>query len=122
MRDIQSTNTWSGIGVVVTGASAGLGAALSRALARRGAKVVMVARNHRPLADVAGQIRAAGGEAHIIAADLGDKDAIHRITGAAAALVGDVHALFNNASTLGVVPLRNLIDTDCESLEEALAV
>lgn len=113
---------WEGVGVIVTGASRGLGAALSRALATRGAKVVMVARELGPLEALAATIRAAGGEAHALAADMGDKHAIHRVAGAAAALVGDIGALFNNASTLGVVPLRTLVDTDCEALEEALAV
>jgi NAD(P)-dependent dehydrogenase (short-subunit alcohol dehydrogenase family) len=36
--------------------------------------------------------------------------------------VGTVDLLVNNASTLGPVPLRLLLDTDCEDLERALAV
>jgi NAD(P)-dependent dehydrogenase (short-subunit alcohol dehydrogenase family) len=111
-----------GKGVLVTGAGRGLGAALSRALARRGAKVVLVARNAESIEAVARSIRHEGGEAHAIAADVGDKRAIHKIAGAAAALVGDIDVLVHNASTLGPVPLRPLLDTDCEDLEEALAV
>src|SRR4029434_5905472 len=42
--------------------------------------------------------------------------------GQAAALVGPIDVLVNNASTLGPVPLRLLLDTDCEDLERALAV
>ena len=110
------------VGVLVTGASRGLGAALAKELARRGAHVVAVARGEEALAKVVEEIRVSGGIAHAIAADIGDKRAIHAITGAAAALVGSVELLVNNASTLGAVPLRSLLDTDCESLEEALAV
>ena len=42
--------------------------------------------------------------------------------GQAAALVGPIALLINNASTLGPLPLRLLLDTDCEDLERALAV
>ena len=63
-----------------------------------------------------------GGEAHALAADVGDKETIHRLAGAAAALVGPVDLLVHNASTLGPMPLPLLLDTDCEDLERVLAV
>lgn len=111
-----------GAGTIVTGGSRGLGAALGAELAERGARVVLVARERGPLEQTVARIRAAGGEAHALAEDVGDKDAIHRIAGAAAALVGDIDVLVHNASTLGPVPLRLLLDTDCEDLEHALAI
>jgi len=111
-----------GAGTIVTGGSRGLGAALGAELAARGARVVLVARELEPLQETVARIRAAGGEAHALAEDVGDKTAIHRIAGAAAALVGNIDVLVNNASTLGTVPLRLLLDTDCEDLERALAV
>ncbi len=111
-----------GAGTLVTGGSRGLGAALGAELAARGARVVLVAREPEPLQETVARIRAAGGEAHALAGDVGDKTAIHRIAGAAAALVGNIDVLANNASTLGPVPLRLLLDTDCEDLERALAV
>ena len=111
-----------GTGALVTGASQGLGAALSRELARRGARVVLVARGGDALEGAASRIRREGGEAHAIVADVGDKDSIHRIAGAAAALVGPIDVLVNNASTLGPVPLPYLLDTECEDLERVLAV
>jgi NAD(P)-dependent dehydrogenase (short-subunit alcohol dehydrogenase family) len=67
-------------------------------------------------------IRAQGGEAHSIVADVAEKDAAWAIAGQAAALLGPVDLLINNASTLGPVPLRLLLDTECEELERALAV
>src|SRR5262245_43463604 len=94
---------------LITGASAGLGRALMVELAGRGATVVGVARNQGPLDDVVAQIRGSGGRAHAIAADLGDKTAIHRIAGQAQALAGPIDLLVNNASELGPTPLRLLM-------------
>lgn len=111
-----------GKAAVVTGASRGLGAALARQLAAAGARVVGVARGAAELEQVAAEIRAAGGEAHALACDVGDKHAVYRLAGAAAALVGDVDVVVHNASTLGPTPLRLLLDTECEDLERVLAV
>lgn len=107
-------------GVVVTGASRGLGRALAEALAARGAKVALVARQLGPLEDVVAGIRNRRGIAHAIAADLADKDAIHRIAGQAHGLIGEIGIAIHNASTLGPVPLRVLLDTECEELTEVL--
>jgi NAD(P)-dependent dehydrogenase (short-subunit alcohol dehydrogenase family) len=107
---------------LVTGASRGLGAALAKELARRGAKVVLVAREREPLEEVARAIVAAGGEAHALPADIGDKKAVVPLAGAAAALVGPIDLLVHNASTLGPTPLRLLFDTECEDLEHVLEV
>jgi len=111
-----------GSNALVTGASRGLGAALARRLAEKGARVVAVARGAAELEDVVAGIRAAGGEAHALPADVGDKQAIHPLAGAAAALVGPIDLLVHNASTLGRVPLVPLLDTECEDLERTLAV
>jgi NAD(P)-dependent dehydrogenase (short-subunit alcohol dehydrogenase family) len=111
-----------GVAAMVTGASRGLGAALARGLAREGARVVMVARGRDQLERVAAEIRLAGGEAHALAGDVGDKEHIHRLAGAAAALVGPLDLLVHNASTLGRTPMPPLLDTDCEELERVLAV
>ncbi|HEX8791304.1 MAG TPA: SDR family oxidoreductase [Polyangiaceae bacterium] len=107
---------------LVTGASRGLGEQIARKLAARGARVALVARHEDELARVVDAIRSAGGVAHGIVADVGEKRAPHAIAAAAAALVGDVDLLVHNASTLGHVPLRPLLETDCEALEEALEI
>jgi NAD(P)-dependent dehydrogenase (short-subunit alcohol dehydrogenase family) len=107
---------------LVTGASRGLGAALARSLARRGVRVVLVARGGDELDQVVESIRASGGDAHGIVADVADKEAVYAIAGSAAALVGPIDLLIHNASTLGPVPLPILLDTACEDLEQVLAV
>jgi NAD(P)-dependent dehydrogenase (short-subunit alcohol dehydrogenase family) len=108
-------------GVVITGASRGLGRALAEVLAGKGAKLALVARDPAPLGDVVATIRARGGVAHAIAADIADKHAIHRIAGQAQGLVGEIGIAIHNASTLGPTPLRLLLDTECEDLEAVLA-
>jgi NAD(P)-dependent dehydrogenase (short-subunit alcohol dehydrogenase family) len=105
---------------LITGASRGLGRSLAEELAARGWSVVLVAREAGPLADVVAGIRARGGVAHAVAGDIGDKDAIHRIAGQAQGLVGELDLLVHNASTLGPVPLRLLLDTECEDLAAVL--
>jgi NAD(P)-dependent dehydrogenase (short-subunit alcohol dehydrogenase family) len=109
-------------GVLITGGSRGLGATMAHELAARGARVALVARGAGELEAVAAAIRAAGGTAHAIVADVGDKAAIHPIAGAAAALLGRVDVLVHDASTLGPVPLRLLADTACEDLQRVLEV
>ena len=111
-----------GTAALITGGSQGLGAALGRELARRGARVVLVARHEPALRGVVEDIRATGGEAHALVADVGDKEAIYPLAGAAAALVGPIDLLVHNASTLGPTPLPLLLDTPCEDLERVLAV
>jgi NAD(P)-dependent dehydrogenase (short-subunit alcohol dehydrogenase family) len=105
---------------LVTGASRGLGRALAHELADLGARVVLVARHEGPLADAVASIRRSGGDAHGIVADVADKDAVARIAGEAAALVGPIDLAIHNASTLGPTPLRLLLDTDCEDLAVVL--
>lgn len=107
---------------IVTGASRGLGEALAQRLARECVRVVLVGRQREPLLNVVESIRLAGGIAHALTADLGDKYAIHPLAGAAAELVGPIELLIHNASELGPTPLRSLLDTECEDLERVLAV
>jgi NAD(P)-dependent dehydrogenase (short-subunit alcohol dehydrogenase family) len=111
-----------GTGTLITGGGRGLGAALGRELAGRGARVVLTARHAAELQATVDDIRKAGHEAHALVADLGDKQGIYPLAGAAAALVGPIDLLIHNASSLGPTPLPLLLDTACEDLEAVLAV
>jgi NAD(P)-dependent dehydrogenase (short-subunit alcohol dehydrogenase family) len=110
----------NGKSALITGGSRGLGQALGVALAAEGARIVLVARHPGPLEAAVAQIRAAGAEAYGIAADIADKQATYALAGQAAQLVGPIDVLVQNASTLGPTPLRPLLDTNCEDLEQVL--
>ena len=111
-----------GAAALITGGSRGLGAALGRELARRGARVVLAARGGDELREVVDSIRTAGAEAHGLAADVGDEKEIYPLVGAAAALVGPIDIVVHNASTLGALPLRELMETASADLARVLEV
>jgi NAD(P)-dependent dehydrogenase (short-subunit alcohol dehydrogenase family) len=107
---------------LITGASRGLGLGIAQALAlEHRSRVALVAREPSALERAVASIRAAGGEAIGIVADVADKRAIHTIAGQAAAALGDIDVLVNNASSLGPTPLRSLLDSECEDFEATLA-
>ncbi len=110
------TNVW------ITGGSRGLGAALARRLAARGARLALTARDPVALGEVVAEIRQAGGHAIALPGDVGDRNAILPLAGAVQAALGHIDVLVHAASALGPAPLRLLSDTDCEELERALAV
>src|SRR5439155_2749616 len=94
--------------------------ALAEALAAKGARVALAAREAGPLEDAVATLRARGGIAHGVVGDVADKTAVHRIAGQAQGLVGELGIAIHNASTLGPVPLRLLLDTECEDLTAVL--
>ena len=85
--------------VLVTGGAQRIGAAIVRDLAAHGHAVAIHCNSSRAAADsLAGEGIYAGGTAHVVAADLTDRDAAGRLLAAAAALVGPIGLLVNNAS------------------------
>jgi short-subunit dehydrogenase len=91
--------------VVITGASAGIGAATAQAMAAEGADVVLVARRGERLAEVAAACTQSGARAHTIVADLADLDGVPAVAARIVELVGVPDVLVNNAG----VPMRKKI-------------
>ena len=83
---------------MVTGASRGIGKACALALAGAGAKVALAARQIDKLEEVAGEIRAAGGEALVVSMDLSSHDSIKEAFAQVVKDLGAVNILVNNAA------------------------
>lgn len=82
---------------VVTGASAGVGRAVALALAGEGAAVGLIARGADGLRAVAGEIRAAGGHALPLVADVADEAAVGAAVAGAVATFGGLDIVIANA-------------------------
>jgi NADP-dependent 3-hydroxy acid dehydrogenase YdfG len=88
--------------VLVTGASAGIGAALARELARQGADLVLVARRADRLEALAGAVRALGRRALAVRADVTRDGDLERAVAAARETFGRLDVVVANAG-FGVV-------------------
>lgn len=89
---------------VVTGASSGIGAETALALGREGARVVLLARDPDRLAKVAGEIRAAGGDATVVTADITDAGQVAQVAATIGSDFGRVDYLVNCAGSFQSTP------------------
>jgi len=92
---------FSGKTAIVTGAASGIGAAIARDLAARGATVVLSDVDAEGLAAVAAQIGEAGGTAHTIRTDTAKPDEVEAMVAFAVERTGALHLLVNNAGIGG---------------------
>jgi NAD(P)-dependent dehydrogenase (short-subunit alcohol dehydrogenase family) len=83
--------------IVITGASSGIGLATAYAAAGKGARVVLAARNGAVLQRVAADIRAQGGDALPVTADISRREDVDAIAAAAIAAHGGFDTWVNNA-------------------------
>ena len=95
------TFDFSGKRVVVAGGSRGIGRSIALGFAAAGAGVSICARGVEALATARGEIAKFGGTAHAVRCDLADGAAIARYIGEAAAALGGIDILVNNASGFG---------------------
>ncbi|WP_327409218.1 SDR family oxidoreductase [Streptomyces sp. NBC_01281] len=106
---------------VVTGGSRGIGAAVCRRLAEDGHDVVIGYRSDAAAAEtVAEEVRAAGRRCLTVAVDTSDAGAVDRLFDAAAAELGPVTGLVNNAGISG--PNGRLAGADPAGMRQALEV
>jgi len=104
---MSSAGTGAGHVALVTGASRGIGAAIARAVAARGAAVLLTAREAESCEPVAAELRGAGGRAECLALDVADEGslaaALARVTELEAQW-GPVDWLVNNAGIAESAP------------------
>ena len=95
---------------IVTGGSQGIGKATAAQLASEGAAVVIAARSRDLLDSVAGEIRAAGGRATAVQADVSRAEDCTRLVAEAVSAFGRLDILVNNAGTSATGEFESVTD------------
>lgn len=115
----NSLNKSGGRTVWITGAGSGIGAALSRRFAQEGFPVALSARTQAPVAALAAEINAAGGQARAFPLDVLDRDGVFGTAGRIAEWQGGIAVLCNNAGLNS--PHRHWDDIDLDEWDAVVA-
>ena len=105
--------------VLVTGASSGIGAAVAREFASRGARLALVARSADRLAEVASACGDEGGDARAFVCDVTDGHAVERMAGAVREWAGTPDVVAKNAGSF--VP-GGVLETTVDAFRQQLEV
>ena len=104
---------------IVTGSGQGIGAATARVFAQEGAQVVVATRTEKTGRETVGQIKAEGGEAILVGADIGAISAINRVVDTTLDNYGQIDIMVHNAASF----LGGLVEEyKDEDLDTVLAV
>jgi len=104
---------------IVTGASRGIGRAISVALAQEAATVILAARSIRELQETADQVTEAGGKAEIVVTELTEEESIKNLVKTTGEKFDRMDILVNNA---GVTHSAGLEQTTTEDWEHCMKV
>jgi 3-oxoacyl-[acyl-carrier protein] reductase len=107
----------SGRSVVVTGASKGIGKGMARVFAGKGAKVLLVSRDLAQAEAAASEIRASGGVASAVAADISSAEDCSKLARAAVERHGGIDIVCCNA---GIFPAARLGDMTVADWDQVL--
>ncbi|MGN6444752.1 SDR family NAD(P)-dependent oxidoreductase [Amnibacterium sp.] len=101
---------------IITGAGSGIGRELSVQLAAEGASLLLVGRRPEPLEETADLVRAAGGTAHVLAADVTDHEVPGRVVTEARERLGAIDLLVNNAGNVRAGHLEDIDPADIHAM------
>ena len=102
---------------VITGASAGIGQACARALAREGTRLVLTARRQDRLEQLVAEAKHLGSDGVFVIGDAREEDTARQTVEQAMNAFGRIDILINNA---GVGNYKNLVDTSLEDYDEMM--
>jgi short-subunit dehydrogenase len=102
--------------VIVTGASQGIGRAIAAEFGRRGARLVLAARNREALEELAASIKAEGGSAIIIPTDVTATAAVEQLVQDTIRQLGGIDILVNNAGVGMTAPIGDASGADVEAV------
>jgi NAD(P)-dependent dehydrogenase (short-subunit alcohol dehydrogenase family) len=105
---------------LVTGASRGIGEAIARAYAERGARVIVSSRKQEACDEVAKEVVAAGGDATALACHIGDMEALAGLFAEVERRHGRLDVLVNNAATNPYY--GHILDTDLGAYQKTVDV
>ena len=105
--------------MLITGASSGIGGALAVELAKRGAKLGLVARRADALTEIANRISATGSRALVLPADVRDADSLRAAAEKLQSEIGPVDVLIANA---GIGPTRDGSDLNAKEVSEVINI
>ncbi len=106
---------------LVTGASKGLGLTLARFLAQRGYNLIINARDAKQLAEAGALLSSSTTIVQAVAGDIADPECRQRLRAVLQPL-GRLDLLINNASTLGPLPMPELVDYPLVGLQKVFEV
>ncbi len=107
-----------GSNVLLTGAARGIGVFIARALAVRGANLVLTDRLAEELEQQAAEIARAGIKVLAIPADLRDLESLDALVSRAEAELGPIDILVNNAAVAKLAPFTDLDDSELRAMVE----
>ncbi len=101
---------------LVTGAGRGIGRGIARGLAREGASLILAARNESELAAAANEVKAIGGEALAVPADVTSEEQVDALFAKLRERFGRLDLLVNNAGAFDGGPLEELSVEDWDKV------